>query len=199
MAASSSSTWRENTNRAGRCRSSGISGAIGPSRTRTEHGDLERLPGLRDRRFCRGRLVAAMRHAVRAFLVLAGAVGIPVRGFHQFLKGLGVAFAQQVAGLLPAEDVARRHAPGRAVIGLVAGEEIEEQVRVDEIPVLALAHAEHLAEQLLGLAPAQEVLLVGRALIGVAGRDRHADAELLGVDRGRPRCPRRHGRRRSWR
>ena len=45
--------------------------------------------------------------------------------------------------------------------------------------LLALAAREHVAEQFLGLAPVEEVLLVGRALIGVAGRDRHADAELL--------------------
>src|SRR6478672_3233418 len=52
---------------------------------------------------------------------------------------------------------------------------------MDEIPVLALPHAENLPEQLLGLPAAQEVILVGRALIGVAGRDRHPHAELLGV------------------
>src|SRR6516225_2301602 len=146
-----------------------------------EHGDLERLPGVRGRCLGRGRLVAAMRHAVRALLVLAGAVGVPVRGFHQFVERLGVAFAQQVAGLLPAENVAGGHAPRRAVIGLVAGEEIEEQVRVDEIPLFALAHAEDLAEELLGLPPAEKVLLIGRALIGIAGRDRHPDVQLLGV------------------
>src|SRR5712691_5868406 len=110
-----------------------------PLGARTEHGDLERLPGLRDRRLGRGRLVAAMRHAVRAFLVLAGAVGIPVRGLHQLAERLGVALAQEVARLLPAENVARRHAPGRAVIGLVAGKEIQEQAGMNEGPALALA------------------------------------------------------------
>ena len=45
---------------------------------------------------------------------------------------------------------------------------------------LPLPRAEYLAEQLLGLAPVEEVLLIGRALIGIAGRDRNADAELVG-------------------
>ena len=87
-----------------------------------------------------------MRHAVGAFLVLAGAVRIPVGGFHQFLEGLGVTLAEQVAGLLPAEDVARRHAPRRALIILIAGEEVQEQAGMHEIPLLALAEREHVAE-----------------------------------------------------
>src|SRR3546814_9317300 len=34
----------------------------------------------------RGRLVAAMHHAVGALLVVAGAVAVPVRLFHEFLE-----------------------------------------------------------------------------------------------------------------
>ena len=131
-------------------------------------------------RFRRGRLVAAMRHAVGALLVAAGAVGIPVGGFHQLGEGLGVALAEQIAGLLPAEDVARRHAPRGAVEFLVAGEEVEEHRGVRDVPLLALAERKHLAEQFLGLAAVEEVFLVRRALVGVAGRDRNADAEFLG-------------------
>src|SRR5581483_5188196 len=89
------------------------------------------------------------------------------------------AFAEQVARLLPAKDITRRHAPGRALVILVAGEEVEEQPGVQEVPALALAERKHVAEQLLGLLAIQEVLLIGRALISVAGRDRDADAELL--------------------
>ena len=48
-----------------------------------------------------------------------------------------------------------------------------------EVPLLALAERKDLAEQFLGLAPAEEVLLVGRPLIGVTGRNRDADAELF--------------------
>ena len=47
-----------------------------------------------------------------------------------------------------------------------------------EIPVLALAEREHVAEQLLGLGAVEEVLLVRGALIGVARRHRDADAEF---------------------
>src|SRR6185437_10506249 len=126
----------------------------------------------------RGRLVTAMRHAVRAFFVTAGAVGVPVGRLHQLLEGFDVAFAEQVTGLLPAEHVSGRHAPRRAVEFLIAGQEVEEHARMGEIPLLALAEREHLPEQLLGLAPRQEMLLVGRALVGIARRDRYADAEL---------------------
>src|SRR5262245_28536164 len=148
---------------------------------RAEHGDLERLPGMRHRRFGGGRLIAAMRHAVRAFLVFAGAVGRPVRALHQFTERLGVAFAEQIARLLPPENVARGHAPRRAAIGLVPGEKIEEEVRVDKIPLFAPAQAEDFAEQLLGLSAVEEMFLVGGAFIRIARRDRHADTEVLGV------------------
>src|SRR5574337_901863 len=47
-----------------------------------------------------------------------------------------------------------------------------------EAPLPALAERKHLAEQLLGFSPRQEMRLVGRALVGVARRNRHADAEF---------------------
>src|SRR6516165_12204623 len=121
-----------------------------------------------------------MRHAVRAFFIATGAVSVPVGRLHQLLEGLGVAFAEQVAGLLPAENVARRHAPRRAVEFLITGEKVEEHAGMSEIPLLALAECEDRAEQLLGLAPRQEVLLIGRAFVGVTRRDRYADAEFGG-------------------
>src|SRR6516164_5621454 len=108
-----------------------------------------------------------MRHAVGAFFVLAGAVTLPVRRFHQFHEAFGVALAEQITGLLPTEDVARRHAPRRAFIALVASEEIEEQPRMHEVPLLALAQRKHVAEQLLGLGAVEKVLLVRSALIGI--------------------------------
>src|SRR5580698_4886812 len=123
-----------------------------------------------------------MGHAVGALLVLAGAVGFPVRGVHQFLEGLGIAFAEQIAGLLPAEDVARRHAPRGAFIVLVAREEIQEQAGMHEIPLLALAEREYVAEQLLGLGAVEEMLLIRGALIGVARRHRYPDPKLGGED-----------------
>src|SRR5260370_33632913 len=117
-----------------------------------------------------------MRHAVGAFFIAACAVGIPVRRLHQFRECLGVAFAEQITRLLPAEDIARRHAPRRAMEFLIAGEKVEEHARMRQIPVLTLAEREYRAEQLLGLAPIEEVVLIGRALITVAGRDPKAAA-----------------------
>src|SRR6478672_7460565 len=120
-----------------------------------------------------------MHHAVGAFLVIARAVAIPVRVLHQLLEGLGIAFAEQIAGALPAEHRAGRIAPGRAVIGLIAGEKIEKQPRLEERPAgPSPSPAKDIAEQLLGPGAIEEVLLVGSALIGVTGRNRDAvDAE----------------------
>ena len=66
------------------------------------------------------------------------------------------------------------------MIGLIAGEEIQEQARLEEGPFASSPRAaEDVAEQLLGLRAVEEMLLVRRALIGVAGRHRDAvDAEL---------------------
>src|SRR6201987_2829295 len=114
----------------------------------------------------RRRLVAAMGHAVGTLFILAGAVGVPIGGLHQLLEGLRIALAEQIAGLLPAKAVARRHAPGRALKILVPSQEVEEQAGMHEIPLLALAEREHVAEQLLGLGAVQKVVLVGGALIG---------------------------------
>src|SRR5690242_17231836 len=105
-------------------------------------------------------LEPAMHHAVRAFLVIADAVGVPVGLLHQLLEGLGIAFAEQIAGPLPSEDRASRIAPRRAVIGLIAGEEIEEHRGLAERPALAaLAARENPPEQILGLLAVEEVFL----------------------------------------
>src|SRR5205823_12405904 len=114
-----------------------------------------------------GSLVAAVHHALSAFLVIAGAVGIPIRPFHQLLKGLGITFAEQIAGPLPAEIIARRIAPGRAVVGLVAGQEIEKKARLVERPGFAVLPLEDLAEQFLRAAATQKMRLVGGTLIGI--------------------------------
>ena len=82
----------------------------------------------------------------------------------------------------------QRHAPGRAFIGLVAGQEIQEQAGLGERPILAaIAAREDLAEHVLGAFAVEEVLLVGRALIGIAGRDGdavHAHRHHLVEERG---------------
>ena len=144
-------------------------------------GRPERFQGMSDGVVDGGRLVAAMGHAVGAFFIIAGAVFVPVRGFHQFLEGRGETLAQEIAGALPAEDIAGRVAPGRAVILLIAGEEIEIERRVAELPALAVAEPEDRAEQFFGLFPVQEVFLIGRPFIGIARRDGDAfDVQIVG-------------------
>src|SRR5271166_451830 len=113
-----------------------------------------------------------MDHAIGAFFIIAGPVAFPIRVFHQLLEGFDVAFAEEIAGPLPAEHRARRIAPRRAVIGSVAGEEIEEKRRLEERPSFTTLPArENVAEQGLGFLTIEEVLLIRRALIGIAGRD----------------------------
>src|SRR5262249_2340149 len=109
--------------------------------------------------------------AVCALFIFAGTVAVPIGGLHQLLEGPGVAFTEQIAGLLPAENIARGHAPGRALVVLVAREEVEEQALVQEIPAIAVAELEHIGEETLGLLAVQEVLLIRGALVGVTGRD----------------------------
>src|SRR5579883_264767 len=116
-----------------------------------------------------GRFVAAVDHAIGAFLVVAGAVGVPVGLVHKLLERLGVAFAEQVARPLPAKDIARRISPGRTAIALIAGEKIEKQARLVEGPATAAA-AENTAKQLLSAASVEKVVLVGSPFVGVTRR-----------------------------
>src|SRR5207245_5654629 len=96
------------------------------------------------------------RHAVRAARVAAVAVAVPLRLFDQLLEGRHVAFGHQVARPLPAEDAARRVAPGRALHRALALEELEEQRRVEESPVAAPGQREDLLEGLDHLRPLEE-------------------------------------------
>src|SRR6185503_19388130 len=98
----------------------------------------------------------------------------PVGLVRQLAKRLRVTFAEQIARPLPAEDVARRVAPWRAAVFLVAGEEIEEQARLAEGPgATAASAAQDVAKELLGSRAREEVFLIRRALVGVARR--HGD------------------------
>src|ERR1700739_4796220 len=63
---------------------------------------------------------------------------------------------------------------------LIAGKKIEEQRRMHQVPVLTPAERKDTAEQFLGFATAERMLLVGCPLVGIAGRNRHADIERLG-------------------
>ena len=69
-----------------------------------------------------------MGHTVVALRVAAGSVVVPGSFFHELGEARGVAFVhQQIARLLPPKDVVRRVGPWRALIGLVAGQKIEEE------------------------------------------------------------------------
>ena len=184
-------TWSENTYCALRSFANGMSFAIAPSVRTPNIADAEGAQwvahGIGDGRA----FEAAMDHAVGALLVLADAVAVPVGRRHQLGERRRVAFAEQIAGLLPAEHGACRHRPRRALVGAVAGEEVHEERRVGEVPGLAVAAAlEHVAKEGLGLGAVEKVLLVGRALVGVAGRDGDAvetDRLHLVEERGQAR------------
>src|SRR6185369_874889 len=71
----------------------------------------ERAEGLRDG----GRFVSAVDHAVLTTGVAArAAVVVPLRRVEQLAETANVAFLQQIARFLPAEDVVRRVAPRSA-------------------------------------------------------------------------------------
>src|SRR5699024_8967457 len=107
-------------------------------RTRTTPPDLQRFERVRERIVHGRTLITAMGHAVVAFRVATDAVVVPVGVFDQLAERVHIAFVnQQVTGLLPAEYVAARHAPGGALISLVAAHEIQEQARLRQRPFAA--------------------------------------------------------------
>src|SRR5581483_8445703 len=136
---------------------------------------LERAEGV----VHRGGLVPAVHHAVTALVVAALlAVVLPRRGLHQLLEGAGVTLLQEIARPLPPEDVVGRVAPRRALEVVLAHEEAQEEGRLVEPPPL-LGPAQHLAEQVVGARLEQEVLLVRRLRVAVAGGDHHPlDAQV---------------------
>src|ERR1035441_5590303 len=136
------------------------------------HGQeaLYRAEAVDDRRG----LIAATDHAVGALGVAAGhAIVFPGGGFEQLLVTLGVALLEQIAGLLPAEDVIGRHAPRRALVIAVAHQEFEKQRRHIELPC-GLAVGQNGAEEATHAGPAQESMLVRRLVVAVAGRKHDA-------------------------
>src|SRR5271165_1864777 len=127
-------------------------------------------------------LESTVRHTVVAARILADAVFFPLGVFDQGAVAWRISFiGEQVAGPLPSEYVVCRIAPGRALIGLVAGEKIQEKRRMIERPGDAggaAAEAENAAEQLLARIARQEHVLLRRMVIAVPGRHRDAfDAE----------------------
>src|SRR5579885_467665 len=106
---------------------------------RAEQGDAQGLERMAEGVVDGGGLKTGMHHAIGALRISAGAVPVPFGLLQQRLEAGGITLAhQQVAGFLPAEHVARRIAPRRAVIGFVAGQEIEVQARLVEAPAAAV-------------------------------------------------------------
>src|SRR4029453_17574341 len=146
------------------------------------HGGHHRVPesapapeGLLDRRG----LEPAVDHAVAALLVAAPLpVALPARALEQLLEAPGVALLQEAAGALPAENVEGRGPPGRALVVPLPHEELEEQRRLVEAPP-PLRVRQDAPEEVVRPLLAEEVLLVGRLGVAVAGGDHHPlDAEL---------------------
>src|SRR5271168_5116342 len=121
-----------------------------------------------------------MGHAICALFVATGAIAVPVRRLHKLLERCCVTLAEEIAGLLPTEHVARGHAPGRAMILLITRQEVQIQWRVREPPPAALAPGEQGAEEFLRLWPDEEMLLVRRPLVSVTRGNRHANAQFRG-------------------
>src|SRR5262245_21767696 len=103
---------------------------------------------------------------------------MPLSRFDQLLERLSVAVLQQVAGLLPAEDVVRRHAPWGAGVLPLSHQKLEEERRHVEAPV-GFAVRENGAEEPPRAGASQKMLLVRRLVVRVAGREHDAlDAEV---------------------
>src|SRR5260370_400436 len=107
-----------------------------------------------------GRLVAAMRHAVRALLLATGAVGIPVGPLHQRLDGPDAAYAEQIAAQRTAKNVGRRRRPSYALGEGYAGP-FKELMQTTDWDSYGTGRYEKcgvaFAEQIAGLLPAENV------------------------------------------
>src|ERR1700691_1803914 len=115
-----------------------------------------------------------MDHAILALGVVAlVAVIVPIGEFEIFLEGFHIAVLEEVARLLPAEDVVGRAAPGSAREIEVALKELKEQRREVELPTFP-GVLKDLLEEGLRLVAMEEVFLVGCFLVGVTGREHHA-------------------------
>ena len=110
---------------AGRCLSSEMSGAIGPSVRTPKSATFARLPralhACPPRRSARSRNGPCSRRISRNCRRHRSPNSV---SSINCLKVGDIAFAEQIAGALPAEHRAQRIAPGRAVIALIAGEKV---------------------------------------------------------------------------
>src|ERR1700733_362737 len=106
-----------------------------PRDTRSVNCRFQCLERMSERVIDGGTLEAAVRHAVITGRVAADSIALPVGVLHQRAKAARVAFiGEQIAWSLPAEEIVRGRAPGRALIRLVTCEEVEEQSRMVEGP-----------------------------------------------------------------
>lgn len=113
-----------------------------------------------------GGFITAMRHAVGTFGIVAGAITIPLRFFHQCFECRRIPLVhEQVTGLLPTEHITRWVAPGCATVSLVTGKKIQKQARVIEPPAALLAQLENISEQLFARIALDENVLLGRMLV----------------------------------
>src|SRR5215471_1787595 len=130
-----------------------------------------------------GGFIAAMCHAVGAFSVVAGAVTGPVCFFHKSFERRRIAFVhKQVTRSLPTEHVARRVTPGCATVTLVAGEEIQKQGGVIELPPAFLAKPENISEELFACITAHEKVLTRSMLIAEPRGNGHSlDPECVDI------------------
>src|ERR1700730_11952389 len=140
-----------------------------------------------ERGIYRRSFVAAVHHAVgTSWIAGLGPVVLPFGGREQLGKSLRITILQQVAGLLPTENVVGRHAPRRAWVSPLAHEELKEQRRQIEAPV-GIAVRKNGAEHAARTCASQEVLLVGGFVVRVSRRKHHAfDAQLHHLVEKRP-------------
>src|SRR5580704_2116294 len=147
---------------------------LGPARTETVARRPKRLTQRGGRGHDRGGLVPAVRHAVPAAFVAATAILLPLGCLEQLVVRGRISVRHQVAGTLPAEHRVAGDSPCGATEVHLALEKVEEEWRVIEPPLLALAVGERLAEDRMGALHVEPVVLVRRLLVGVARGDLHA-------------------------
>lgn len=122
----------------------------------------------------RAGFVSTVNHAIPALFVPAFLpVIFPSRIFHELFEGGDVAILEEIAGLLPAEDIVGGISPRGAVVIHVPLEELEEIRGEIEFPGL-LSVPEDLLKKFFRAVATEEMLLVGGFLVAVAGREHHA-------------------------
>lgn len=97
----------------------------------------------------------------------------PLGGLHELPIRGRIIIIYQVAGSLPAQNVAGRIAPGRTFVMLAARQKVQIQTAVVESPVFVLSDFEKAPKQRVGAIASQKMFLVRSRLIVEARRDGH--------------------------